>query len=265
MIVSERDPGAFCIPQSQHAAICGQMATAWGNERFAIAGPWTEVCLAAACHDDGMDDFDAAPELDPDTGLPRDFMRMPLDLWLDCWRRGPALAAERHSYAGILVSMHGEHLLGYRRLDDDPAGRVAADRWLAEQRSFREGLIEQLRGDLALGGHTEPAALERNRALLAAWDAMSLALCVPRLPQEIGSVPAGGGDGGAETTLSMRESAADPGTVLVDPWPFATDRLTVSAHGRRLDRRFADEAEMRAALASAKPEPLELTLVPSPE
>jgi hypothetical protein len=260
MIVSPREQGALCIPQSQHAAICGQMAAAWGNEQFTIEGPWTEVCLAAACHDDGMDDFDAAPELDAETGLPRDFMRMPLEPWLECWHRGPELAAARGPYVGLLVSMHGTHLLGYRRFDDDPEGRAAADAYLAEQRAFRERLLAELDNDVAYADHAKPMALERNRKLLAVWDAMSLAICVPRLPQEIGGVPVDGGE--AVVTMRGAEPDTDP-VVTVDPWPFTADRLVVNAEGRRLDRRFESEAEMREALAAAEVRQLRLTFVPA--
>lgn len=261
MIVSEREQGALCIPQSQHAAICGQMAAAWGNERFTIDGPWTEVCLAAACHDDGMDDFDAAPELDPDTGLPRDFMRMRLEPWLECWRRGPQLAAERGPYVGVLVSMHGSHLLGYRRFEGDPEGRAAADAYLAEQRAFRERLLGELDNDVAYADHAKPMALERNRKLLAAWDAMSLAICVPRLPGQLERVPVDAG----EVAVTMRAAEPDAATpvVTVDPWPFTGESLTVTAEGRRLDRRFENEAEMREALAAAEVRPLRLTFVPA--
>lgn len=236
------------------------MARAWGNEQFTIDGPWTEVCLAAACHDDGMDDFDDAPELDPDTGLPRDFMRMPLDRWLECWRHGPELAAARGPYVGILVSMHGSHLLGYRRFQGDPEGRTAADRYLAEQRAFRERLLGELDSDVAYADHAKPYALDRNRKLLAAWDSMSLAICIPRLPQQIEKVPVADG----ELTLTMRgaEPDGDP-IVSIDPWPFAGESLTVTATGRRLQRTFESEAEMREALAAAEQRPLRLTFVPA--
>ena len=90
------------------------MAAAWGNETFPAPEPRAEVLEAATRHDDGMDDFDAEPEFHPETGLPRDFMRMPLPVWLECWRRGPGLVAEDSPYAGILVSLHGTGLLGYR-------------------------------------------------------------------------------------------------------------------------------------------------------
>jgi hypothetical protein len=260
MIVSPREQGALCIPQSQHAAICGQMAAAWGNEQFTIDGPWTEVCLAAACHDDGMDDFDAAPELDAETGLPRDFMRMPLEPWLECWHRGPELAAARGPYVGLLVSMHGTHLLGYRRFDNDPDGRAAADAYLAEQRAFRERLLADLDNDVAYADHAKPFALDRNRKLLAAWDAMSLAICVPRLPQQIEKVPVAGGE--AVVTMRDTESEGEP-VVSIDPWPLSAPSLAVNATGRRLDRTFESGPEMREALAAAEQRDLRLTFVPA--
>ncbi len=267
MVVREDPDSAavLCIPQSQHAAVAGQMAAAWGNDTFPTPEPRAEVLEAATRHDDGMDDFDAEPEIDPDTGLPRDFMRMPLPVWLECWRRGPALVAEDSPYAGILVSLHGTGLLGYRGLDDPDEARMATE-WLAEQEELREewaGDVER-QPDVApgLGG----AALERNRALIWAWDAMSLGVCVPRLPGAYDDVPSAEGSVRIEFEETEERREGDPftgrRTITVDPWPFAGDVVELEAHGRVLDGRFADRDAMQTALVAADMRQLRALLVP---
>jgi hypothetical protein len=263
MVVRE-DPdsaAALCIPQSQHAAVSGQLAAAWGNESFEAPAPRAEVIVAAARHDDGMDDYDAEPELDPETGLPRGFMRMPFGLWLDCWSRGPSIVAEDDPYAGILVSMHGRYLLEYRNLDD-PGEAKAAEAWLAEQEELREewaGEVER-QPDVAPGLGRE--ALEHNRALIAAWDAISLAVCMPRLPDGI-DVPAPGGSERIELEpLGPIAGLEDPRVVSADPWPFAESAVELSARGRLLEQRYEDRATMQAALAAADGRTVATTLVP---
>ncbi len=251
-------PGALCIPQSEHARISGQIARAWGNERFSAPEPREQVCLAAARHDDGMDAFDADPERDPETGLPLGFMRMPLGAWLECWRRGPSLVAAESPYAGALVSLHGDYLLGYRRLDPgDEDGRQALAAYRAEQRELRAAWLAEAAAEPGSGGLSDPAAIERNRKLIEIWDAMSLAVCMPRLPDSFEAVPAAGCEA---QTIAMRE--VGEGLVEVDPWPFAAAELELEASGRRLPGPLADREHLRAALAGAEPETLSVRLVP---
>ena len=230
MVVREDSgsPGTLCIPQSEHAGISGQIARAWGNARFGALEPREQVCLAAARHDDGMDEFDADPARDPETGLPLSFMRMPLGAWLECWRRGPSLVAAESPYAGLLVSLHGDYLLGYRRLDPgDEDGRRALAAYRSEQRDLRSEWLAEAAAEPAARGLSDPAAIERRRKLIEIWDAMSLAVCMPRLPDSFGAVPAAGSE---TVTIAMRE--AGEGLVAVDPWPFAPGELALEATGR---------------------------------
>lgn len=265
MVIREHGGGCLCIPQTQHAALAGQMARAWGNETFPVPMPEAEVCMAAERHDDGMEDFDEAPELDPDTGRPRSFMKMPLDRWLECWRQGPAIVAADSPYAGILVSKHGEGLLGYRDLSaEDDEGREAANAWLAEQVELREEWALEAETDPALEPCLGAEAIERNRNLIATWDAMSLAVCMPRLPARFERVP-GERD---ELTVQMRDAAGDGSGALVvevDPWPFSGHSVPLAAAGRPLDRTYSEPAQMREALAAAEPTVLSLTLLPPQE
>jgi hypothetical protein len=263
---ADSEVGVLCISQPQHAGISGQIARAWGNEQFPAPMPPAEVCLAAERHDDGMADYDAEPELDPETGLPFGFMRMPLELWLGCWRRGPSLVAERSPLAGVLVSLHGQHLLNFRKIgDDDQAGRAAVEGWRAEQRELRSGWIERARRDPGLADPGAEEAIERARKLIEIWDVMSLAVCMPRLPATLVGVPADPVAAKIEMQQPARPGEAAGGEVLVglDPWPFAEARVPLSADGRRLPETYEDRASLHAALAKAPLETLSVTLVRS--
>ena len=80
----------MCVGQAAHAWVSGQLAREWGNDRFAAPEPLHDVCLGAEQHDVGMAEWDLAPTLDPDTGLPSSFLQMPLSLHLDLWSRAPS-------------------------------------------------------------------------------------------------------------------------------------------------------------------------------
>lgn len=263
MVIRERDEGWFCIPQSQHAELSGQLARAWGNDRFPSPQPLEAVCVAAARHDDGMIEFDADPELDENTGLPRDFMRMPLDLWISCWRRGPSMVAAASPYAGLLVCLHGLHLLGYRRLDPgDTHGAEAIERFRSDQHELIADFRERAGSEEGVDPTgLEPEAVESNRALIALWDAISLALCMPRLPDSFEAA----GSSNEPFTLSFAAAAGSgpgPVTVEVDPWPFASAEVSLTAAGRMLRRRHDDRESLRAELGSATVEVLEFRLAP---
>jgi hypothetical protein len=158
----------------------------------------------------------------------------------------------------MLVSLHGDHLLGYRRLDPgDEDGRRAIEAYRAEQRQLRSRWLAEAAAGPDPGGLSDPGAVERNRKLIEIWDAMSLAVCMPRLPDSFEAVAATSGEA---PTIVMRE--AGEGLVEVDPWPFAAAELELEASGRRLRGPLADRDQLRAALAAAEPETLSVRLVP---
>jgi hypothetical protein len=225
----------LCIGQPAHAWLSGQLAQEWGNGLFPEPRPRAEVLLAAAQHDLGMAAWDAAPELNPDTGWPRSFLEMPIETHLGLWSAAPALAMAQSRWVALLVSMHGAFL--YERRAQEPG--VAE--YLAAQRSLQDELRTSL-------GVSERDA-RRNQRLLAAWDWMSLVLCMDRLPADVD----------AERAINMSERGG--GEVSVSPWPFRRDHVEVHVEGRRLDGRFEDEEAMRANLRAGPWERLEIRLV----
>ena len=101
-----------------------------------------------------------------------------------------------------------------------------------------------------------PDAIDRNRLLVAATDRMSLEICwgvgeETRIPD----VPTAGV---GRTELRVRSRQGDPADLVLDPWPFAADRVDVIAFtsSPQVRRLFAvakaanREAELHAALRS---------------
>jgi len=66
MLYREGTQGRIAITQPAHAWLSGQLARAWGNERFGDVVPWEEVCLGAEQHDVGHTAWEQAPALNPD-------------------------------------------------------------------------------------------------------------------------------------------------------------------------------------------------------
>jgi hypothetical protein len=219
MLLREDGDAVVCVGQPAHAWLSGQLARAWALDPVE---PWEEVCLAAEQHDLGMTDWDAAPELNPETGRPYSFMEMPLATHLRLWSAAPHRMMPQSRYAAVLVSMHGTALYEMRdlsRMEDDDADAVR--RYLAAQRELQERLATGL----------DREQVRRNQRLIWIWDFLSLGLCLRW-------------EGRGVEGLTLREGT-------IEPWPFRDREVTLRTEGRRLEGRFDDERAMRAALDAA--------------
>jgi hypothetical protein len=145
------------IGQPAHAWVSGQLARAWGSERFPAPSPREPVCLAAEQHDVGWADADLAPLRGPD-GRPLSFLEYPRPAHLAIWRDAPRRLLAQSRYAALLVSLHGTSL--YERWVDPDAHPPEV---AAQIRAYMEGQRE-LQAELAAG--VDPAELDRNRRLL---------------------------------------------------------------------------------------------------
>jgi hypothetical protein len=222
----------LAIGQASHAWLSGQLARAWGNDRFPVPAPFEEVCLGALQHDIGMAEWDLRPERHPGTGLPRQFFELDRRTHLALWSAAPTRVLSQSRYAALLVSLHGTGL--YERFPpktDDPEIARAVASYIDGQRALQARLAAEL--------DVTDEELKRNQALLALWDGLSLALCRDQAPSTT--------DGFTLNRTGERHDA-----FTLDPWPFAAGQLSVRFEGRRLiDAPYADEATLQAALDRA--------------
>jgi hypothetical protein len=258
MLLREDSDGILAIGQPSHAWISGQLARAWGNERFGAVEPFEEVCLAAEQHDVGWMSRELAPLFNPDTGLPRSFLEMPFGSHFELFRDGPRHMLSQSRYAALLVSLHGWRLYERRNLEEMAAADAdRVRRFLDDQRRFQEELIEGLRADPATAGFASPELIERNSMLVWTWDYLSLALCLNWPRATARRAPS------AERPVDLELSrSSDPDRVNLSPWPFSADSVEVHCEGRRLTARFEGEHELREALATAPWETVRLRLEP---
>src|SRR5919197_1987969 len=173
MLHREDAEGLIVIGQPAHAWVSGQLARAWGNERFGDFAPREEVCLAAEQHDVGMAAWDAAPALNAATGLPYSFHELPRDVHVALWSSAATIVLPQSRYAALLVSLHGTGLYEGRGAHPDPAVRE----YLAREQAFQDELLDSLRADPRYAPYASPQVVARNRRLVARYDGISLALC----------------------------------------------------------------------------------------
>src|SRR4051812_48678988 len=102
MLQREDKEGVIVISQPAHAWLAGQLAREWGNESFEGFQPRDEVCLAAALHDVGFLDWEMAPTLNIETGLPYTFLELPVRTHLEIWSRGIQQVLKYNRYAALL-------------------------------------------------------------------------------------------------------------------------------------------------------------------
>jgi len=242
------------IPQPAHALLSGQMMRHWGAPGFAQPDPAEEVILAAGQHDLAWMGWEAAPSLDPSTGRPQQFTAIGPAAHAPRWAAAVEMAhAAWGLWPALLISRHGT--LIYTRYAnparDTPADKQAAARYLAEQGALQAAWAE------ALGA--SPAQVDRNAALVAAADALSLALCFAR-PGPAGEAPT---ENGTPAPLTLSGSS-EAGWTL-SPWPFRTPGLTLRTEVLRLPAaaRWTEEAAMHVALRNAPRVTLEERLRPA--
>ena len=199
----------ICIGQPAHAFLSGQIAARWSPR----PEPYEEVVLAAAQHDAGMADWDAAPELNPETGLPKSFMEMDLHTHLRLWTHAPHRVLPQSRYAALLVSMHGVALYEMRDLSRMSSADAEAVRaYLEGQRAFQGRVNNGLDTD----------RLRHNQQLLWIWDFLSLGLCLRWWGRSVNGI-------------TLEEDT-------IRPWPFIDEEVRLHVDGRRLDGHTLAEA-----------------------
>jgi hypothetical protein len=259
MLLRSHSEGVLLIAQPAHAWISGQIARAWGNERFGDFTPRAEVELAAELHDLGFIKWEQSPTLDEATGLPHTFLSLPLEEHLEIWSQGIHEAGCYGRYPALLVSMHYTWLAQTHPHYETPANASLVQEFLDTQAAFQSFAFNSLRRDAHFSRAAELEAFTRNRRLLSLWDWLSLQICMGiTAPETIKEVP--DARGLSELVLSPHPQAASHYTL--SPWPFRTGSLTLGCESRVLSRKFKSTAELRSGWQNAPHLALQFELTP---
>lgn len=250
MLLREATNGWLAVTQPAHALVAGQLAAAWGADWTAPIEPRDGVVTGAALHDIGWLDWEAAPTLNPQTGLPHTFLELPIATHIAMWRRASTLALAFGRYPALLTSLHGTRLYGSRDLSRlAPTDAALVGRFLSEERRRQDAWVASFQHDPTTAGRVDPATLARNSQYVALWDAMSLAICGgARAERSFPDVPT---IDGSPRLLTLRP-APDGHAVVVEPWPFASAATHVTFDARLILDRCDGEVAMRDALANAQ-------------
>ncbi len=273
----EREPH-FVITMKEHLDLCGQLARAYGNDRFESLRPYPEVLYVVDNHDRGWDDYDRNPGIDPSNGLPYLMSRTPALESVKTNRGSPDFNEAHHPYCGLLSSMHTWGLYNKRygftqfvvrtrntvSIQVADPNRPMVDKMLADEVA-RQG---RLKAELAKNEATRPW-VEENRVFqnykqLTFFDTLSLYFHLYHASER-----------GEEVYIHVPMTADSDSNVTVkkvsdqvyslDPFPFAGDTLKLTCRGRYA-RPFANDFpadKVGAALASMPTDTQTYQLVPA--
>lgn len=230
------------INQIDHAHLAFELAKHWGAGPFAPLQPHEELLWACAHHDDGWRAWDSHPEVDPATGVPRQFMEMHPAETLDIWTKSIDAAAEQGPLEGYLVAGHFCRL-GRRGTHDkqhDPAWRPFVD-FLDDYEARAHTWLREWQ---AGGEQRTEAIAERALDDLQFFDTFSLWFCCSESTErETVETPAG-----RDLELTPRGASQ----VRLSPWPLSVDMLELSVPGRLVEaRKYANADELAAAPSQA--------------
>jgi hypothetical protein len=257
MIIQERGDHLILIRQTDHAVLSGYFARELGNENFARSEPEESVRLAATEHDNGWNEWELQPHIDPVTFLPFTFMSLPTQQHMELYQRGIERIVKVDRYAGLLVSMHCAGLYDktratmpgfsakYVKSQEAPLVTDFVQRLRLQQLRLKV----DLRADPATKNFSDEKWLQANALRLEALDRLSLYFCLgPMEAATIDAVPSNYSGGEVDWDLQPEESNA----ATLEPYPFRRDPLEISILARRIPkRRYADNLELQKVLAQA--------------
>lgn len=219
MIVRKlRNGDTIVAGQTDHSRLVGQLAAHWGNAEFDAPTPYESVVRAATFHDFGWLRYETSPLTDPKTGMPYEFLKVPLTpeqmgsyQWSLDWM------AAIDQYSGLLVNMHRtglwqvrydtiKHPIAYNLNSVPP--EIA--QFIAKNEAWQQRTREAFDRD----------QLSTNYRLMQIWDLLGLYFCCQDPYEDyIEPVPVRYGadkDEGAKMTLRP----VGEGRVAFDPYPF---------------------------------------------
>lgn len=132
-----RDDGEswLLITQVDHAHLAGDLAAAWGNAQTPPVPEPTLLLPAIRDHDEGWRSWEKSPRIHPDTGIPREFLEMPMTEAVAIWRRSIEVCHRRERSLADAFAIF-EHFLATRSKRLTPDRTSIAEVALALSGSF---------------------------------------------------------------------------------------------------------------------------------
>lgn len=257
MILQQQSDPLVAIRQTDHAFLAGFFAREYGNEVFTSPQPSSSFCLAVAEHDNGWQEWELDPGVDPKSFLPYTFMTVPTDEHIALYQRGIDRVVKVDLYAGLLVAAHCMSLYdrtratipGYSAKYVKSEDQQKANDFVQRLRLQQLRLKVDLRNNPATKPFIDENLIKANSLRLDTLDRLSLFFCLGASEETtIDAVPLN--DDGKEIDLFVRPAGHNQFTI--DPYPFRRDPLDFAILARRIPkRRYSDQVDLQRVLAGA--------------
>jgi hypothetical protein len=248
MILREQGHNLIVISQKEHADLSGQFAAQWGNDDFDKLEPRLGMEQAAAHHDDGWENWDRNPVLDPKTKKPYDFYQLPTAQTLKIHEETIQHSKNLDLYARLMISMHRSGLC-YERYGTERGWEVRtatrkeglnpelkrfADDQEAWQSKAKKELYDSGNG-LSLASESHIWA---NYKLIQVFDRLSLFMCWEKAEGKISPTPKN--DAIDVELLLQRPSQS---LLKVNPWPFGKHTFDVQLNTHVIENREYENSD----------------------
>jgi Protein of unknown function (DUF3891) len=257
MIVTDAGEAWQVVLQTDHAALAGEIARAFGGDGFAPPTRPASVEIAARRHDDGWRVWESAPLRDP-SGAPKHFYGVPAAAQLDFYRCCIAAVEDEDPYAALLVSMHGAGVFGgdygWRGAPVSDELAPLAGAFVAEQEARYAGR--------AAAAQVSEAERWSDHDIVQVADRISIVLSAQTGtmgPATIEKIVRA--DRSAEPLVMEPEGEW---TVTLAPYPFAEAPARFSLLRRLIPKQeWPDDEAFRATFFATGPERVEITILPA--
>lgn len=272
MLRTESETGWWLTTHSDHAKLAGEIASAWGNEKFRRPEPRDRVLLGVNSNNDGWAEHDANLLITRDgkpaafslevVGQGAAFEEIDLQDYLKVRDHAARSVGEKDPYAALLIAMHTySQLTEHTDRSRIPSeGRVLLDDFLDQQRVYQEELRAAITAqDSVTPEHKEEKVIQDHFKLLQACDKLALMACVAFASPAnlLHPLPLNDGEAAIVRVLPVR-----PREFRLHPWPFAEEELTLTFPARHVKGKlFVSSSELQSALNAAQPQKLAVTLL----
>jgi hypothetical protein len=222
MIVRSDGDSLLLIRQPDHAGLSRFVMEHWLDDSFVHSPRRASILSAIEEHDNGWNEPDAAPILDPSTGRILDFITVPAAVKQAVWPRGVERLAD-DPWAAALVAQHAVHVNGHHRGSGEWAAFFTTMETACDQHRERAGLTQD--------------DLWRDYTFVRLGDLASLVFCNAWTTQQHEGY-----------TLHRHDTV-----VTVTPDPFQGHDVALEVSARVLpNRRFASAADAAQAFADGQ-------------
>jgi hypothetical protein len=234
MIVVEDGSSLLLVTQPDHARFAAELLALWRADGLPEHPRREQLLQAVREHDNGWQEADSAPRVDPASGRPHDFLSFPLEPRLEVWERGTERFVADEPYVALLVAHHARALHPHERHQPGWAGLL--DR------------LEDSREELEEQAAVSADQVARDYRFLELADALSLAVC-NRWSQPV--------------ERSGIRGVFEDGRLRLDPFPL-TGATSFEIPARSIPNRpYVGDADLGGELAAARWKQLKIKVIPA--